>query len=302
MSNFARRKAFTLIELLVVIAIIAILIALLVPAVQKVREAASRAQCINNLKQIGLALHNYYGVNKVFPPALQSAAGPYQYVSWMAHILPYIDQVPLYEQIDAMEQSGNTYPWDNTNYPALGLPMHIYNCPSDARGPQAVAGPAQGLFVAFTAYLGNSGTNAQNRDGILFADSAVKFAHITDGASNTLLAGERPPSADFIFGWWFAGWGQAGDGSCDVVLGSSEITNFTYFSNAPTCTNGIVYPFQTGQAMNPCDQYHYWGFHPGGTNFLFVDGSARFVSYSIGNKILDALATRAGDEVANLPD
>src|SRR5438552_16371120 len=96
------RGAFTLIELLVVIAIIAILIALLVPAVQKVRAAAARTQCINNLKNIGLALHNYHDTYKTLPPAFYNSGGAskMEYISWMARILPFIDQVPLYTQID----------------------------------------------------------------------------------------------------------------------------------------------------------------------------------------------------------
>src|SRR5579872_6429955 len=99
--NAAKRCAFTLIELLVVIAIIAILIALLVPAVQKVREAAARTQCINNLKQIGIALHDYHGAFKVLPEGSHSANDKYWYWSWMSKILPFIDQEPLYRQADA---------------------------------------------------------------------------------------------------------------------------------------------------------------------------------------------------------
>jgi prepilin-type processing-associated H-X9-DG protein len=114
--------------------------------------------------------------------------------------------------------------------------------------------------------------------------------------------GERPPSADLVFGWWFAGWGQVGDGSCDVVLGSSEPTNFSSYSNAPTCNANTVYPYAAGTAYNPCDQYHFWSFHPGGSQFVFADGSARMIAYSVGNTVLNALATRANNDVAPVLD
>jgi prepilin-type N-terminal cleavage/methylation domain-containing protein/prepilin-type processing-associated H-X9-DG protein len=296
-----RRPAFTLIELLVVIAIIAILIALLVPAVQKVRAAAARTQCVNNQKQIGLAMHNYHGTYNILPPAFNNASAPWQYVSWLARILPFLEQKPLFDQIDATEKSGNYYPWNNAAYPALAQPMTIYNCPSDDRGAQISTIQSLGVTVAFTGYLGNSGVNYLTRDGVLMTDTRVRFAQITDGLSNTLLTGERPPSADLWYGWWFAGWGQAGDGSADVVLGSSELTNFTYNSYTPACANNTVYPFRPGDVNNPCDAFHYWSMHTGGCNFLFCDGSVHFITYDVNNTLLNALATRAGSEVANVP-
>src|SRR3954451_11363062 len=100
-GDMSRRRAFTLIELLVVIAIIATLIGLLLPAVQKVREASYRLYCTNNLKQVGLGLHNYHDVNQAFPPAITQTAGPdpFQYISWMTRILPYVEQPALYDSM-----------------------------------------------------------------------------------------------------------------------------------------------------------------------------------------------------------
>lgn len=299
MSTSLRRRAFTLIELLVVIAIIAILIGLLIPAVQKVRVAMARTQCLNNMKQMGLAVHTYHNTYKVVPSAFDSPNAPWRYVSWMGRILPYIDQTALYNQIDAKEKAGYWYPWDNNNYPALATPMPIYNCPADTRGAQVTN--VTGLNVAFTGYLGVSGINYRNRDGVFITNARISLNHITDGVSSTLMIGERPPSSDLWFGWWFAGWGQAGDGSCDVVLGVSELTNFTYTSYAPTCANNTVYPFGPGTYANPCDTFHYWSMHPGGANFVFCDGSARFFTYDTTNATLNALATRNAGDVATLP-
>src|SRR5205085_7934823 len=109
-------------------------------------------------------------------------------------------------------------------------------------------------------------------------------------SSYTALVGERPPSADLIYGWWFAGGGQKGNGSCDVILGSREL-NVAY----KDCPKG-PYGYGPGTAQNQCDQFHFWSFHLGGANFLMADGSVRVLGYSTGAPILDMLATRGGGE------
>jgi prepilin-type N-terminal cleavage/methylation domain-containing protein len=306
------RVGFTLIELLVVIAIIGVLIALLLPAVQQVRAAALRTQCANSLKHIGVALHAYHDVNRHLPTGLTARTPSdtppeYQYYwSWMARILPHLEQQNLYKEADDFAHVGGNHwdPWGTASTPpnpALSLPQPMYECPADGRTlvNAFVKAPYRSVTVAFTTFLGVSGTNLYTKDGLFYRDSRIRFAQITDGTSNTLMVGERPPSKDLVFGWWFAGSGQSttgvGSGSGDVVLGVRE-RNIT----EPHCSGG-PYDFGPGQLTNNCDQYHYWSVHPRGAHFLLADGSVHFFSYSVDPGILPAMATRAGGEaVASL--
>jgi len=336
MQHYQRRPGFTLIEMLVVIAVIAILIGMLLPATQQVRDLALRSQCQNNLKHIGLACLNYHDQYKGFPPGLDTRTGTLQFmtenqycVSWLARILPFVEQETLGREIPS-EYLRIFYPWgfDSTGperpHAGLGTEMSLFRCPYESRSlintqiqipgfttdpnnPGALIPDWFTIPIAFTSYLGNDGTACGANDGIFFDGSAVRIAMITDGTSNTLLAGERPPSADLNFGWWYAGagyfdpqFGQVGVG--DVILGAREAV---YASNpynqlgpslgldAVDCTNKVN--FQPGNVDDPCDQVHFWSEHLGGANFVFADGSVHFLTYDI-DKILPALATRAGGE------
>jgi prepilin-type N-terminal cleavage/methylation domain-containing protein/prepilin-type processing-associated H-X9-DG protein len=324
------RLGFTLLELLVVLAIIGVLLALLLPAVQKVRSAAARIQCANNLRQIGLGLHHYHDVAGSFPPARDNSwgsndppTGPvqkYWRISWLARLLPYIEQGNLWASTEAAANDPTVpapYPrygpwdgWPNYRYKAIDTLVPLYSCPADSRTSQiqlTTGGMNVAPFpVAGTSYFGVNGTNHRQKDGLFYpvqnltgvCPPGVAFAGITDGTSNTLLVGERPSVGNMpILGWpWFCGDGNTGDGEGDVVLGVREVNDPP---NTPQCPWG-PYNFTPGRTDNTCDAFHFWSLHTGGANFLFADGSIHFLEYSADN-ILPALATRAGCEVVELP-
>lgn len=289
------RRGSSLIELLVVLAIISVLLGLLLSAVQQVRATAARLHCLSKLRQLALALHVRHDTHARFPPGLSLAAeqGRYPYVGWPAFLLPYLEQSALSARInDAFSFDPN--PMDLYSCPQqqalLGVPLTVLACPADPRVP----GPALiGVPICFTSYLGVQGTNQSSRDGLLYLDSAVRLTDVTDGTSHTLLLGERPPSADQRFGWWYRGWGQQKEGSAEMVLGVRERN--TIGGRYP-CPPG-PYHFTVGRPDNQCDMFHFWSQHPGGAGFAFADGSVRFLTYGA-DRVFPALATRAGGEVA----
>ncbi len=294
-ATFRPRVAVTLLELLVVTAIITVLLGLLLPAVQRVRAASARAQCGNNLRQIGLALHGYHTSQNSLPPGIRPKNDPYLYLGWPARVLPYLEQEALWQQV---EQDYARQPWfwlPRWHHRGLTHALNVFVCPADGRATGLVE--PEGFEAAFTHYLGVVGRHQAVRDGVLFDHSRVAFRQIRDGTSNTLLCGERPPSPDNRFGWWYAGVGQQKDGSAEMVLGVMDYrTTYRY----PSCPSG-PYPFGPGRDANPCDAIHFWSQHPGGAHFLFVDGSTRFLAYSAA-PLMPALATRAGGEVVRLPE
>ncbi|MGL4554698.1 MAG: DUF1559 domain-containing protein [Gemmataceae bacterium] len=291
----ARRRAFTLVELLVVIAIVATLLGLLLPAVQKVRSVAARLKCAANLRQLGVALHGYHGTHGRFPPgaSYQGGKDPFRFMSWGTRCLPYLEQESLYR---ASEDAWRADPifYHNPPHVAFTTVLPVFLCPADGRIHRL--GLFRGRQAAFTSYLGVEGVHQTSADGVLYLDSSVRVAEVTDGTSNTLMLGERPPSHDGGLGWWYAGEGQSLDSSADTILGVRERVGVRLGAG---CESRAAYG--PGQFANPCDAFHFWSPHPGGAHFVLADGSVRFVAYDAVS-LMPALATRAGGESAAVPE
>jgi prepilin-type N-terminal cleavage/methylation domain-containing protein/prepilin-type processing-associated H-X9-DG protein len=294
------RHAFTLIELLVVIAIIAILLGLLLPAVQKVREAAARLQCQNNLKQIGLACHDYHDSNQCLPPGYVAAV-PYVDGAtdtapgwgWAAYILPYVEQDNLYRQLNFSQPVQNS--------PGIQTVVKTYLCASDQPPPAAFAvSDAFGAPLAAAApssYAATVGQDASDvadptGDGIFYRNSRTRLTDITDGTSQTVMVGDRAWSQ--TQGIWAGAvpggvtrpgprnvWKTATAPAPCLVLAHNNWVNIT------TDADGGLDDFSSS--------------HPGGVNLLFADGSVHFVRSITGDgpgrRAFWALGTRAGGEV-----
>jgi prepilin-type N-terminal cleavage/methylation domain-containing protein len=291
MSIRSQRRAFTLIELLVISAIIGVLVGLALPAVQRARDAGYRAVCQDHLKQIGLALHQYHDAHLSLPPGVsfQREKEPYPHMSWCTRLLPYVEHDALWKET---LRAYAVEPFFRKNPPHVGLStvVPLFTCSSDPRVRSA--NDLGGYEIAFTSYVGVAGIDFGSYDGLLYLNSRVRLSEITDGASNTLLVGERPPSADLRFGWWYAGWGQSKDGSAEMLMGIQELNVTT---DPEECPIG-PYEFSAGSLSNPCDTFHFWSPHTGGgAHFLSADGAVRFVRYTA-SAIMPALATRSGAE------
>lgn len=304
-----RRPGFTLVELLVVIAIIGILVGLLLPAVQAAREAARRMQCSNNLKQLGLALHNYHDAHGAFPFGSGGTTPPsgspgYSAVSLM---LPFIEQTPLYNTIDFKRPLT-----DPVNASARLQVVPAFLCPSDKTNPQPQSGGA-------INYMGNKGSlhwwSSPLQNGVFIPSTSFRFRDIIDGTSNTAAFSERLLTD-----------GNNGvvDLQADVFLGSGDPNNadeaiqmcyatdatnlanqFPLFMGAPWINGQHTYLHADVPNRRSCGFYPTKATmpassrHTGGVNMLLCDGSVRFVTQSIDLLLWRAIGTRNGGEVLN---
>lgn len=299
-QSHLRKSGFTLIELLVVIAIIAVLIALLLPAVQQAREAARRSQCKNNLKQIGLALHNYHDNYRTFPLGCaarrtnannQRVEANYESWGWPVLIMPYIDQAPLFNDLQVNTLTLNevliaTGPGNSGALSKKFPPLTVFQCPSDTTGPYLRPGMRRNNFNNGQAgvtgwnpptsnYPGSTGepagdvraprqNNHRQPHGILFSLSTIGIRDVTDGTTNTFLVGERENRCGA--GSWIGNRNPDGNGTHgnDYVLARTRIPlNFPDNSGDDGCTDGFSSK------------------HVGGAQFLLCDGSVRFISENI---------------------
>ncbi len=315
-------RGFTLIELLVVISIIAVLIALLLPAVQSAREAARRMQCTNNLKQVGLAMHNYESANTCFPPGYFSLKDPVTFENdgpgwgWAARALGHMEQTALYNSVNFV--IGIEFPDNQT---ARLTTLATFFCPSDATRTDTFtvvdsttnnSTPGAPICdVASSNYVGSVGTGdpsslypyiiddddgppgRDNGNGIFFRNKCVTIAAITDGTSQTFLAGER--SQNLSRATWTGAVTNAavplvalqGGAGFDPEGGGALVLSHTGEGHGPNSPSGLAHGDQ------------YWSRHPGGANFLFCDGSVRFIKELVGFTIFQAIATRQGGEVVS---
>jgi prepilin-type N-terminal cleavage/methylation domain-containing protein/prepilin-type processing-associated H-X9-DG protein len=301
--SITRRRGFTLIELLVVIAIIAVLIALLVPAVQKVREAAARTQCQNNLHQIGLALHSYHDSQKSFPSGYvyQAQANP-DYTSpgwgWAALILPYVEQGNLAKQINF-----NLPVEHPSNLAARTTVLPLFVCPSDRstgvftiydKNKTPVAQAATNSYAACHGVGPDLDEELDDGNGVFFRNSRVRIADITDGTSNTIAIGERASLMTQT------PWAGAVSFGTTRITPCAPTTNPDAVEEAPTQTLVHV-AVHTINDPNT-DPEDFFTPHTGTAMFLFADGSVRPVSTRIALSVLQGLATRNGGEVINPDD
>ncbi|GAB6166205.1 DUF1559 domain-containing protein [Thermostilla marina] len=299
---------FTLVELLVVIAIIGILIGLLLPAVQAAREAARRAQCANNLKQIGLAMHNYHDAFGRFPYGWGNRG-----TGWSLHILPFIELKSIYDTIHFQESGPGNWNSGSENQVACETIIPVYRCPSmpiedhfdnsgiDRRVPCSYRGNAGSTAssddTSTIVIPGTKSLENLDQDGYFYACSSVRFGDVTDGTSNTIMIGESRTDPTFVkdgqgMDFWYIGSPQIDPCQCTGSSSGTEFSEFVGTTLAPI--NAFVnHPEIHGRLM----ELSFGSYHVGGAEFLMGDGTVRFIGDTIDGDTYQSLGSRNGNEV-----
>jgi prepilin-type N-terminal cleavage/methylation domain-containing protein len=282
-GNAVQQHGFTLVELLVVIAIIGILISMLLPAVQQVREAARRTSCLNNIAQIGIALHGYEFAQEEFPAGVTNPRGPVtndsvgKDVSFLVEILPHIEQLGIATRFD---KSLGAY--DPANAPAREMVIGTYICPSNYVGGQNDDETAGVSCYAGCHHSIEAPINEDN-NGVLYLNSRTTFSDILDGSNNTILVGEYNPS--------------------EASLGWASGTNSTLRNTGVPVSDAVDHyavSFGGEDSEQPEGKTAVGGFgshHPGGANFCLASGTVLFLSNSIDPKVFENLGNRADLEM-----
>jgi prepilin-type processing-associated H-X9-DG protein len=302
------RAGVTLVEVLVAIGVIGLMCSFIIPAVERAHESAARMSCLNNLKQIGHALHGYHDVFGSFPPARARLItypnnDPPTMLSWMALVLPHMGEESLWE-VSVRACGEDPQPAHYPPHVGYTTVLRGYVCPDDARllSPMGNASYTPAAFTSYVGIAGVLGTIGPNPipplPGPLGHSPGFRLNDIADGTSQTLLVGERPPPSSLQAGRWY----PANAYRC-ALCDPSEYIVFPSLPNTfDSECSGITFPnLGPGRVDNACDRYHLWSWHSGGANFLFCDGSARFLPYSA-DSIIPALSTCAGGENVSLPD
>lgn len=298
------RSAFTLVELLVVIAIIGVLVALLLPAVQSAREAARRTQCANNLKQMGIAAHNYHDTFQRFPFGWSDRGA-----GWTTMLLPQIEQKNLWDTLKFNES--DNWDSDNTaNERACGTYIPTFRCPSQNgvvprhvtnqgipdRVPTSYRGVGSSTADSDDPSTSKSGRNFEQLDmeGIFFCCSKVRMAEVGDGTSNTFMIGESRYESFSQDGnqmdFWYMGSPQVDPCNCLTGMGATEQSEFCGSTGVPI--NARAIPSTSGYVK----ELSFTSLHPNGTQFVMADGSVRLVSFTVNGVTYQALGSRNGGE------
>ncbi|MBX9582036.1 MAG: DUF1559 domain-containing protein [Gemmataceae bacterium] len=304
------RRGFTLLELLVVLAVISLVIGLTLPAVQKSRAAAARLACLNNLRQIGTGLHHFHAGHGRLPPPPQKktsnwSGSPYsvQGVSFHTYLLPYVEREDLWAAA-GRGYAASADPLDPAHDEARTGFVKVYACPADGRLTGPLAGWT-GVPAGYTSYLAVTGSEVGAKNGCFPGRPGIRLTDVTDGTSQTVMVGERPPSATLDAGWWYAVQpGPAPGFDFELAATNPIFTEFGcpgYVYRPRPGYISVLYYFAPARLDDNCARFHFWSLHPGGANFLLADGSARLVPYSVGVG-LRAFASGNGGESDQLPD